>query len=122
MPTDLQSAPFSRFGTSPAEISRNASPCSIVRKIEIKRVNNPLPHVRAPAIVKEKRCGLARLAVPFSNARPRAAVRSPRLLLVVPGVRPGVEVTAPVSVRVRPRRAGAGDGTRTRNLLITNQL
>ena len=54
---------------------------------------------------------------------PPASLRCVRwLLLVEPGVRPGGEVIAPVRVAGSASPTGAGDGTRTRNLLITNQL
>ena len=71
-PTDLQSAPFDRFGTSPAENSRAAPSRSTVFEVEIKSEQTLPSRPPRPAIVKEERCGLA----PFG--RPVVENRVPR--------------------------------------------
>jgi hypothetical protein len=133
-PTDLQSAPFDRFGTSPAETSWAAPSRSTVFEVKIKSEETLPSRSLLPAIVKEERCGLARSAVPFSKTASRVdrgalacgcysypvwirvMIRSDRF------ARPWARSAFFVVMPARPRRAGAGDGTRTRNLLITNQL
>ena len=64
LPTDLQSAPFSRFGTSPAEISWAALSRPTVLNHTIKSDESPPSRSPCRAIVKESRVGL-RWAVRF---------------------------------------------------------
>ena len=58
-PTDLQSAPFDRFGTSPAENSRAAPSRPTVLKEKIKSDESPPSRSPCRAIVKESRVAFA---------------------------------------------------------------
>ena len=117
-PTDLQSAPFDRFGTSPAETSWAVPFRPTVLNEKIK--SDESPPSRSPCRAIAKGSGVAAGPSVFEDA-PAFRGRS-WWLLFGPGVRPGCEVIAPAVTGSVPRRVGAGDGTRTRNLLITNQL
>jgi hypothetical protein len=116
-PTDLQSAPFDRFGTSPAETSWAAPSRPTVLKEKIKSDESP----PSRSLVPRDREGKP-WAVRFRRTRPRESRCARWWLLFGPGVRPGGEVSETAGAGSMPRRVGAGDGTRTRNLLITNQL
>src|SRR5688572_31895578 len=93
-PTDLQSAPFDRFGTSPAENSRAAPSRSTVLNEKIKSDVSPPSRSLCRAIVRESRLAFAGPSVFECRARdyPRCARW---WLLIGPGVRPGCEVIAP---------------------------
>ena len=90
-PTDLQSAPFDRFGTSPAEVSWAAPFRSTVFEVKFKGDETLPSRPLLPAIAKEERWP-CRSAVPFS----KTASRVDRGALAggcyfVPGVAPGDE-------------------------------
>ena len=71
-PTDLQSAPFDRFGTSPAETSWAAPSRPTVLKEKIKSDESPPSRSLVPRDREGKPLGR-----PFSKTRPRTtAVRS----------------------------------------------
>src|SRR5262245_54624016 len=83
-PTDLQSAPFDRFGTSPAETSWAAPSRPTVLKEEIKSDESPPSRSLCRAIAKG-----SPWAVRFGR-RARVESRCARWwLLFGPGVRPG---------------------------------
>ena len=119
-PADLQSAPFDRFGTSPVR------QCSL----NSKNTHRTTPHSRScpvlspphprtgrlPAIGCE--CRMSNCCL-FLSARPTCVFRS--RLCVANLCLDATLITFDFAERLRPR-PGAGDGTRTRNLLITNQL
>ena len=66
-PTDLQSAPFDRFGTSPAENSRAAPSRPTVLNEKIKSDEIPALTVAVPRDREGKPLWLGR---PFSKSRP----------------------------------------------------
>ena len=87
-PTDLQSAPFDRFGTSPAEISRAAPSRSTVFEMKFKS-DETLP---SRSLLRRSRRRRAVWPQPFGRPVVKAAAASQRLarwwLLFVPGVDP----------------------------------
>ena len=88
-PTDLQSAPFDRFGTSPAETSWAAPSRPTVLKEKIKSDESP----PSRSLVPRDREGKP-WAVRFRRTRPRESRCARWWLLFGPGVRPGCEVIA----------------------------
>ena len=127
-PADLQSAPFDRFGTSPFESRRDST----------KTRNDP----SAPALpaTNRRRANCARspdrLGFPYRPTGPHSLGPDPNFDVpespIAPSRSPSRNVPrprhlnplqpAPLNRSRLPRILGAGDGTRTRNLLITNQL
>ena len=75
-PTDLQSAPFDRFGTSPAETSWAATFRPTVLNEKIKSDESPPSRSLESRDREGKPCGLAAGPPVFEGARASSAVRS----------------------------------------------
>ncbi len=116
-PADLQSAPFDRFGTSP-----------FFQLVDGGRKTKRHPALTAPRIAYPQASGRSPLneasdypiAILFCFARSpiTGLAPLPRAVRFFPSLSSGLVIVSERS-RFGP---GAGDGTRTRNLLITNQL
>ena len=135
-PADLQSAPFDRFGTSPipdrstmTEMSADTTPLAQLPGSESRdaRVTQPLNanfgmpqspplHFFVAAIsLGHRYLFVAVFTSARSPDRVVVAIRSP--IYIVSVCPTGRSLPSDCSLE-----SGAGDGTRTRNLLITNQL
>ena len=119
-PTDLQSAPFDRFGTSPL--------CRLAESLRPQtfRTQRSVTTVRRHCVVTlAALCELELARTTRVEARSLDCPRSrPRRPIDRPDTRPltcARRLRAPTANSFTQLR-GAGDGTRTRNLLITNQL
>ena len=119
-PADLQSAPFDRFGTSPVHQSSSntkntrrstlhSRSCSVLSTLHPQ--TESLPAIGCEC--RMSNCCYFLTASPICFFRISSLCRKPFLGCA--------SVTFRCSERLCPG-PGAGDGTRTRNLLITNQL